>query len=165
MSDGNQARLKFNNYAIPCCIGKSGFTDRKQEGDGCTPIGTWPLRRVFYRPDRIEEPVTPLPLVPLTEIMGWSDDPTDKENYNRLVCIPHPFSHEVLWRADNMYDIVVELGYNDGPRVLGAGSAIFLHIARPDFGATAGCIAIEKHFLLDVLKQVENPEVMIVAGS
>ena len=81
---------------------------------------------------------------------GWCDAPADR-NYNRPVRHPYPASAERLWRADGLYDVVVVLGYNDRPRVRGRGSAIFMHVARPGYAPTEGCIALARPHLLRVL--------------
>ena len=39
-------------------------------------------------------------------------------------------------------DIVGVLGWNDTPVKRGMGSAIFLHVARSDYGPTEGCVAL-----------------------
>lgn len=160
-----RARLTYLDIDVPCSIGKGGTTRFKKEGDVCTPIGKWPLRRVFYRPDRLAKPATKLLTIPITKRMGWSDDPNDKVNYNRLIEIPYSYSHELLWRVDNIYDIIVELGYNDCPPALGKGSAIFIHIATPDLGPTAGCISVDKNSLLNLLQTVEKRDILHVAAS
>jgi L,D-peptidoglycan transpeptidase YkuD (ErfK/YbiS/YcfS/YnhG family) len=108
------------------------------------------MRRVHYRADRLSRPLTVLPVRSLVPEDGWSDDPADPL-YNRLVRLPHRPSHERLWREDRLYDIVVELGYNDSPPLSGRGSAIFLHLARPDWGPTQGCVALALEDLLAVL--------------
>ena len=71
---------------------------------------------------------------------GCCDAPGDP-NYNRRVRLPYPASHEELWRADAIYDVIVVMGYNDDPPLAGKGSAIFLHLSRSDYSPTAGCIA------------------------
>ena len=81
---------------------------------------------------------------------GWVDDPADS-NYNRPVKLPYPASHEEMWLKDGLYDLVVVIGYNTDPVVPGRGSAIFLHVARPDFSPTAGCIAIGREVLAGLL--------------
>jgi L,D-peptidoglycan transpeptidase YkuD (ErfK/YbiS/YcfS/YnhG family) len=91
-----------------------------------------------------------LPIAPLRPEDGWVDAPADP-NYNRLVTLPYAASHEELWRDDALYDVIVVIGYNTDPVVPGAGSAIFLHVAKPDFSATEGCIAIAKPVLLSLL--------------
>jgi L,D-peptidoglycan transpeptidase YkuD (ErfK/YbiS/YcfS/YnhG family) len=140
--DPTHARLTFADLDLRCAIGAGGVTTAKREGDRCTPVGTWSLRRVFYRPDRVAAPVTAQSVTAIEATMGWSDDPGDVERYNRLVSLPYSGSHEELWREDHLYDIVVELGYNDDPPVPGLGSAIFMHVARPDYGPTQGCVAL-----------------------
>ena len=134
-----------------CAIGRCGIALKHHEGDGVTPIGVWPLRRVFYRADRLAAPETVLPLQALSPTDGWCDAPTDP-NYNRLVPLPYDASHENLWRQDRLYDIVVVIGFNDDPVVAGKGSAIFLHVARESYAPTEGCVALALPDLLDVLR-------------
>ncbi len=138
-------RLDLAGRWVPCALGKGGVvaaTD-KREGDCASPAGTWPLRRVLYRPDRGGAPATRLPTRALTPDDGWCEAPED-QNYNRLVVLPHGADAERLWREDGLYDLIVVVGHNDAPVVPGAGSAIFLHLARPDFGPTRGCVALAR---------------------
>ena len=114
-------------------------------------MGEFALRRVLYRAGRIARPGTVLPATPIGPRDGWCDAP-DHPAYNRQIRFPFPASAERLNRADPLYDIIVVLGHNDAPVVRGAGSAIFLHIARPDFAPTAGCIALRREDLLEVLR-------------
>ncbi len=122
-------------------LGRGGVRTHKQEGDGATPAGLLPLRRVLYRADRVARPRAAVPAMPLAPHDGWCDDPSHAD-YNRPVRLPHDGRHEALWRADAVYDIIGVLGWNDAPVVRGMGSAIFLHVARPDFAPTEGCIAL-----------------------
>jgi len=149
--------------AVPCAIGRGGVVRDKREGDGATPIGCWPLRRVLYRPDRVARPETALPTAPIAPEDGWCDDP-DHPAYNRPVRLPFEASHEALWRDDGLYDLVVVLGFNDDPPVPGAGSAIFLHVARPDFGPTAGCVALALPHLQGLLARLGPAEQLCVAA-
>jgi L,D-peptidoglycan transpeptidase YkuD (ErfK/YbiS/YcfS/YnhG family) len=150
----NRYRLAFGTWAVRCAIGRSGMIRGKREGDGASPVGVWPLRRVFYRPDRLPRPVTKLCTVEMSPADGWCDAPTDK-NYNRLVKLPYPASAEDMWRTDNIYDIVIELGYNDDPIVPGKGSAIFLHLSRKGYTGTAGCVAIARKDMDALLGKVQ----------
>lgn len=138
-----------------CAIGRGGIAIKGGEGDGITPVGTWPVRAVYYRADRVEHPHTALPVTAMAKDDGWCDAPDDP-NYNRMVKLPYPASAETMWREDHLYDVVVVLGYNDDPAVPGRGSAIFLHVAKPDYAPTEGCVALT---LLDLLKLLEmlNP--------
>lgn len=123
----------------------------KREGDGASPIGRWPARRVFYRPDKGPAPETGLPAIGLKPEDAWSDDPAGP-TYNRLVPLPCRGSHERLWREDGVYDLIVELGFNDDPVMAGLGSAIFLHIVREGHMPTEGCIALAEADLRMVLR-------------
>jgi len=145
--------LSYAGALMPCSIGPAGVNALKREGDGATPLGVWPLRQVFYRPDKIRRPRTCFPVEPLKPTDGWCDNAGDR-NYNRMVEMPYSVSAEALWRDDDVYDVIVVLGFNDVPRVRGAGSAIFLHIARDRWQPTAGCLALR---LSDLLRLVEAP--------
>lgn len=149
-----QFRLSVDNLAMRCALGRSGMIRDKREGDGGTPVGVWPLRRVFFRPDKLPRPETRLRVVELSPADGWCDAPKDR-NYNRLVKLPYPASAEDMWRSDDIYDVVVELGYNDDPVVPGKGSAIFLHLARPGYTPTAGCVAVALEDMRALLALVE----------
>jgi len=142
-----------------CALGRGGRRAMKREGDGATPIGVWQLRRVLYRADRVARPRTLLPVSVIDPHDGWCDDPRDR-NYNCPVRLPYPASHEQLWREDHLYDLVIVLGYNDGPRIRGRGSAIFMHLAAPDFGPTAGCIALREADLRKLLALAGSRTVM-----
>ena len=48
---------------------------------------------------------------------------------------------------------VAVMGFNDDPVVAGRGSAIFLHLARPDYLPTAGCVALAHADLVAALEQ------------
>lgn len=148
---GGTWRAEFGGRSWRCAIGPAGVTAHKREGDEATPAGSFPLRRVLYRPDRVEPPQTVLPTAALTPEDGWCDDPADPA-YNQQVLLPHGASHERLWREDEIYDVIVILGHNDDPPVPGRGSAIFLHVARPDYAPTLGCVALALPDLLTVLR-------------
>ena len=148
--NGRKGRIGYEGASFECALGRGGCREDKREGDGATPIGTWPIRRVLYRADKIVRPGTALPLSVIARGDGWCDAPGDA-NYNRPVRHPYPASAEHLWRDDDLYDVVVVLGHNDDPVVPGAGSAIFMHVAETGFAPTAGCIALRLADLLALL--------------
>ncbi len=157
--------LQWSGHKVRCALGRTGVTpaESKREGDGASPIGVWPIRGVFRRSDRLSQPETSLPATALIPEAGWCDDPADPF-YNRLVILPYAASHEELWREDGLYDLIVELGYNDDPVVKGKGSAIFLHLAREDYFPTEGCIACALPDLLAMLRNARpGDELEIVA--
>jgi L,D-peptidoglycan transpeptidase YkuD (ErfK/YbiS/YcfS/YnhG family) len=59
-----------------------------------------------------------------------------------------------MWRSDHLYDVVIDIAWNRGPIVRGRGSAIFLHLARPGFEPTAGCVAVEKRTIRRLLERI-----------
>lgn len=144
--------LTWPEGRVRCALGKGGVRADKAEGDGATPVGCFPLRRVLYRSDRVAKPDTALECQPLRPADGWCDDPQDLL-YNRPVQTPYPSHHEVLWRADAIYDVLVVLGHNDDPVRPGAGSAIFLHVAREEYAPTEGCVAVRRDDLLALLER------------
>ena len=134
-------RLAMGRDEYRTVLGRAGVRAHKEEGDEATPVGVLPLRRVLFRADRVARPDCAVPVEPLEPEDGWCDDPTHRD-YNRMVRLPHSARHEALWRTDGLYDIIGVLGWNDAPVVRKAGSAIFLHVARPDLAPTQGCIAL-----------------------
>lgn len=147
-----------------CAVGSGGIAIKQREGDRITPAGRWPLRRALYRADRLEAPPkTVLPVEKIETDDAWCDIPGDP-NYNRLVRLPYATLNERLWRDDNAYDVIVVVGFNDGPVIQGKGSAIFMHIASDDYKPTAGCIALSPGDLLEALAQLRGGDRLIVAG-
>lgn len=143
-----------------CAVGRGGMKPDKREGDGATPVGAWPLRRVLYRADRLlAPPPTALAVTAIGPADGWCDAPADPA-YNLPVALPYPASHERLWRDDHVYDVIVVLGHNDAPAIPGAGSAVFLHVARPGYAATEGCVALALPDLLALLGHARPGDVL-----
>jgi L,D-peptidoglycan transpeptidase YkuD (ErfK/YbiS/YcfS/YnhG family) len=149
LSDG---RFLLGERETRAVLGKGGVKPaaEKREGDGASPLGTWPIRRVLYRPDKGPRPVTRLPVEAIAEDDGWCDA-ADDPAYNRQVKLPYAASHERMWRDDDAYDLVVVLGHNDDPVVAGMGSAIFMHLQQPDRRPTEGCVALTREDLLALL--------------
>lgn len=153
LDDERRGRLIGPLMDVPCALGGSGVIQEgeKREGDGKTPLGTYPFRQVFYRPEKMTAPVSKLPVLPISSDLGWCDDPAAPE-YNTLVHLPFSGGHEKLWRDDSLYDLVLVIGHNDDPPHPGYGSAIFVHVAKEGFKPTEGCIAIEAPSLVSMLR-------------
>ena len=153
---------EWDRRRMRCALGRGGVRADKQEGDGATPKGRWRMRALLFRPDRITRtPLTGLPLRALRPEDGWCDDAADPL-YNRPVKLPFRARAEHLWREDEIYDLIVVLGYNDDPPVPGKGSAIFLHIARSDFSPTDGCIALRRKDLVAVAAAARTGSSVVV---
>ena len=162
--EGSRGLLTYNDLAFDCALGKGGITPAKREGDHASPEGRFALRKLLYRADRVAKPETRLPAQEIGPHDGWCDDP-DHEAYNRPVRLPFGARHEILWREDALYDLVVILGHNDDPVVKGAGSCIFMHVAREDYGPTEGCVALEKTDLLTLLAVIESDTAIRIAAA
>lgn len=144
-----------------CALGRSGVIALKREGDGGTPRSILPIRRVFYRADHINRPPAMLKPRPIRRDDAWCDDHQDRR-YNRLIRLPPGFAEERLWRNDHLYDVVVELGWNDSPVQKGRGSAIFWHLARPGLTPTAGCVAVSIDVFRKVLPRLARQSFMVI---
>jgi L,D-peptidoglycan transpeptidase YkuD (ErfK/YbiS/YcfS/YnhG family) len=159
----HEGRLIWPGGSARAAVGRNGVAENKREGDGATPAGTFPLASGLYRPDRMEPPHSGLLVRALSPQDAWVDDPAD-HNYNRLISLPYPAHTEQMWLEDTVYDLLVVIGYNMDPVVPGVGSAIFLHIARPDFTPTAGCIAVEKDVLVRLMPLLGFGSTITVRG-
>jgi L,D-peptidoglycan transpeptidase YkuD (ErfK/YbiS/YcfS/YnhG family) len=152
--------LRAGGWCVPVALGRGGVRANKREGDGGTPRGSFRPLRLWWRPDRLTLPRTILPTRRIGPADAWCEDPKDRR-YNR------PFRRSTiepgdrLWRADRLYDIIIEIDHNTRPRVAGRGSAVFIHVARPGFGPTAGCVALKPRELR-LLAQRLGPKSRIV---
>ncbi|EWY40513.1 hypothetical protein N825_35140 [Skermanella stibiiresistens SB22] len=155
--------LSWPGGAFRCALGRGGIRADKREGDGASPVGRFPLRRVLYRADRMAAPVTRLPVAPIAADDGWCDAPADPA-YNQPVKLPFAASHEEMWRGDGLYDVVVVIGHNDDPIVPGEGSAVFMHVAKPDYEPTAGCVALALSDLLTLLRDCRPGDALSISG-
>ncbi len=159
----SQGVVEIAGRSFRCALGRTGRRAMKREGDGATPMGCFPLRHAFWRADRGLPPATGLGLRPIRAQDGWCDAVRDR-NYNRRVAHPYPASAERMAREDQLYDVIVVLGYNDRPRQRGKGSAIFMHLARPGYLPTAGCVALTARDLRLVLRRV-GPQTRFVVPA
>ena len=154
--------LSYHDDRIRCALGKNGVTDDKREGDSKTPLGQYPLRELYYRPDRLAALTSPFTPQPITQTIGWCDDPTHI-SYNLPVALPFSASHETLWREDDRYNIIIPMGYNDAPPIAGKGSAIFFHIASEHYEGTEGCVAISQHDMIILLDKIDaHTEIRVI---
>jgi len=152
--------LAVGSLTIPVALGRGGIRANKREGDGGTPRGKFHLMRLWWRADRHPRPSTLLPARRITGDIAWCEDPRDRR-YNQPFRRAGDAAGARLWRDDRLYDFVIEIDHNTRPRVAGRGSAVFIHVARPGFGPTAGCVAMTLPRLRWLLGRV-GPETRIV---
>lgn len=136
-----RAIVQAGPLRFQAAIGRSGITSLKREGDGATPRATMRMLNGFFRADNHRMVKTRLPLKSIRADTLWCDAPKHPA-YNRLVRAPFTASHEQMKRKDRLYDVCLVMDWNIKTRKRGCGSAIFFHIARPDYAHTEGCIAI-----------------------
>jgi L,D-peptidoglycan transpeptidase YkuD (ErfK/YbiS/YcfS/YnhG family) len=142
----SQGRLLAGAMSVPVALGRSGIKANKREGDGSTPRGSFRPVRLWWRADRMMRPRTLLPIRRIGPHDAWCEDPADRR-YNRAVCRSANEPGDRLRRSDHLYDLIVEIDHNTRPRIAGRGSAVFLHLARPAYGPTAGCVAFSRRDL------------------
>ncbi len=160
----NDHLVQWKDKIFPCRVGRNGFSTDKKEGDGCTPTGTWKLLNVYYRKDKMPKPNTSLPVIEITPDMGWSDDPKDPA-YNSCVKLPYAFSHEKLWREDDLYDLFITIDHNTNPVVADKGSAIFIHQLRKEATPTDGCLALSLEDLKCLVESATRDASWIIGES
>jgi len=154
--------LEYKNLRFRCALGKAGIQKKFKEGDKITPKGTYKVLCIYYREDRIKKIKCSIRKIKITKQMGWCDDSKSKY-YNKQIKIPSKDSHEILYRKDNIYDIVCVINYNINPTLKGKGSAIFLHVAKNKYQKTKGCIALKKNNLLQLLSLIKkNTKIKII---
>jgi L,D-peptidoglycan transpeptidase YkuD (ErfK/YbiS/YcfS/YnhG family) len=147
--------LKYKKLKFKCALGKAGIGKKKREGDNVTPTGNFKIVKIYYRSDRVKKISSKLRLIEITKNMGWCDDPNSK-NYNKLINLPSKYSHEKLFKKNNIYNVIVVLNYNMKPVIKNKGSAIFIHIAKKNYQPTQGCIALKKNDLLKLLSKIRK---------
>ena len=153
--------LKYKNLKFKCTLGKAGINIKKKEGDNITPIGIYKISKIYYRKDRIKKLFSKFKLIEIKKNMAWCDDSKSK-NYNKLIKLPSKFTHEKLFRKDEVYDLIIPLNFNTKNIKKNRGSAIFVHVANKKFSPTQGCIALKKENLIYLIKNIKNNKIKIL---
>lgn len=159
-----QGVLRAGSLTVPVALGRGGVRANKREGDGATPAGRFRALRLWWRADRSPRPASlRLPSRRIGRSDAWCEDPSDRR-YNRSFRRSTKELGDRLWRDDGLYDVFVEIDHNCRPRVAGRGSAVFIHVARPGFTPTAGCIALRRGDLLRLVRRI-GPRTRIIIHS
>lgn len=169
-----KAEWKSVGESFPVVVGRSGLAwgdvltselgmaKIKQEGDGNSPAGIFPLVSAFgsaTKPNAVELPYTKLDRS--TECV----DDVRSSFYNRIVNRMQVGnfdwkSSEKMLEIGPQYDLGIFVAYNTYPVEAGRGSCIFLHIWKDSAGPTAGCTAMERRDLERIvgwLEPAKNP--------
>ncbi|GLH77614.1 hypothetical protein SSBR45G_25220 [Bradyrhizobium sp. SSBR45G] len=155
--------LQVWGQVIPVALGRGGILANKREGDGGTPRGTFRPRRLWWRADRHSRPRTLLPVRLIGPEDAWCEDPADR-HYNQPIRLRGDRPGDRLARQDHLYDFIIEIDHNSRPRIAGRGSAVFLHLARPNFGPTAGCVAMTRPAMLRLLQRIGPRTRIVIQG-
>lgn len=130
----------------------------KVEGDGRAPAGIFELAETFGY-DSLPPEGTKLSYRQATSQDYWIDD-VDASEYNQWIRLAdtadsapgqHWDSFERMRRDDHQYELGIIVRHNLDPVVTGKGSAIFMHVWREAGEPTAGCTAMPKEELLQVI--------------
>ena len=156
-----EGRLEFQGKSYRCAVGLGGVVDDKRAGDGATPLGCFPIRRVLYRADRTARPFSVFPTEEIVNGTAWCED-LESSNYNMMITKQAGGREEGLWRESHVFDIVVVLGHNDNPIVRGKGSGIFFHVARENYTPTEGCVAASLTDIIEVLGKCKKDTLFCV---
>ena len=141
----------------------------KKEGDGKSPAGIFKLGDVFsYHPTNNLH----MPFVQVDTNFYCVDD-VASSYYNTLIVNDTAKvafnSFEYMKRRDDLYEYGVWVLHNSNPVVAGNGSCIFIHIWRNANSGTAGCTAMPKEHILQLihwLHKKKNPVLLqVVAGE
>ena len=147
--------LQYKNLKFRCALGKAGIRRKGREGDNITPKGIFKIIKIYYRSDKIKKITSSIKKIKIKKNMGWCDDPKSFY-YNKQIKLPSKFSHEKLYRKDNLYDLFLVLNYNTSPIIKNKGSAIFLHIAKDSYKKTKGCIALKREDLIQLVSKIRK---------
>jgi len=149
----SQGWLRAGSFSVPVALGRAGIKADKWEGDGGTPRGRFRPLRLWWRADRLPRPRTFLRVRRIGVADAWCEDPSDRR-YNHAFKRSANEPGDRLRRADRLYDLVIEIDHNTRPRVAWRGSAVFVHVARPGFKPTAGCVALRPRDLKMLLGRI-----------
>ncbi|HEY0212634.1 MAG TPA: L,D-transpeptidase family protein, partial [Paenirhodobacter sp.] len=161
----HRGTLSIGDWTVPCVVGRSGIVPpaQKREGDGATPAGRFALRYGFYEPGAFSDAqmmALAFPFKPRPDSYEWIEAPQSPD-YNRMRARSH--NEPAPMREAHLFDMFIPLGWNDAVPEVAAGSAIFLHAARPAMTGTAGCVAVPHAALMDLARRLRPGMVIDIA--
>ena len=70
----NKKYLSLNNYKAKCAVGKRGIGYKRREGDLITPVGSYKIKYILYRKDRIRKIQTKIKKFEIKKKYQFLDD-------------------------------------------------------------------------------------------
>ena len=156
----NKDTLIIDDFTLKCCIGKYGLNFNKKEGDCFTPKGTFNLKRLYFRKERVGIPKCKINKKVIKKNMAWCDDPNHRD-YNEEIKTYNKKFKENLYRKDHKYDYLISISHNE-QKIPHKGSAVFIHLTN-NYKPTAGCIALKKKDF-EILLKLINKKTRIKIG-
>ena len=147
-------------------VGWNGLRVNRREGDGTTPIGTFPITPRMY--GNAPNPGVAFRYTRLHCGDWWVEDPRSRayNTFQRIGCgVKPPFKVTTpdMSRSVRAYRFLAVIGFNMSPVVPGRGSGIFLHVQVHN--STNGCVSLPRAQLLRVLRWLQpSPAPQIVIG-
>lgn len=141
--------------------GRNGLKQaaERQEGDGTTPIGSFPILTAFGQG---ENPGTAMSWRQITPQSYWSGE---ESSYNTWVESSTPIGGEHLQEYTICYEYAMAIGFNTNPTVYKRGSAIFLHVKDPATWSSSGCVSVEKEQMLALLSNCHDGVYIMIVPS
>jgi L,D-peptidoglycan transpeptidase YkuD (ErfK/YbiS/YcfS/YnhG family) len=149
----------------PARVGWNGLRLNRREGDGTTPIGTFPIGSTMY--GNAPNPGVRFRYMRLRCGDWWVEDPRSPayNTFQRIGCgVRPPFRVTTpdMSKSRRAYAYLAVVEFNMHPVIPGRGSGIFLHAQTG--GPTNGCISLRRGDLLHVLRWLSPssaPEIAI----
>ncbi|MBL0956319.1 MAG: L,D-transpeptidase family protein [Leptospira sp.] len=158
-----EGEWKLLTPVVTVWFGRSGLipADEKREGDGFTPYGSYPIRRILGKEKKS------IPKLEYTQIQKndyWSDVPSSK-HYNQLIRKKEKGATP-LWNS-SIYQLFIVIEHNTNPSIPGHGSMIFIH-PWEETKPTSGCVGVKLVDLQAILQHLDgskNPFILIIASD
>jgi L,D-peptidoglycan transpeptidase YkuD (ErfK/YbiS/YcfS/YnhG family) len=150
-------------------VGWNGLRVNRREGDGTTPIGTFPIAAHMYGNE--PNPGVAFRYTRLHCGDWWVEDPRSPayNRFQRIGCgVKPPFRVTTpdMSKSIHAYAFLAVIGFNMSPIVPGRGSGIFLHVQV--HSSTNGCVSLPRSQLLRVLRWLRPapaPQIVIGVGT
>lgn len=131
----------------------------KREGDRKSPAGIFKLGTAFGYAAPAAVVDLDIPYVHVTETIMCIED-GDSKVYNQIIdeaaAQPDWNSTDHMLRKDDLYEWGLFVAHNSPEAEAGSGSCIFLHVWRRHDSGTAGCTAMDKAEMLNILQWLDS---------